>query len=147
MTHLSACGLALAALALCEGAGAQVLGEERMLPQPVEAGRVAPWQPNAVQVRDPGETQSLYVPPSGPTLHDWYARQGRPVVVLFFDRRLERVPAGWDGRARLTIARETNAAGKTETENIVVGLEEKTHTGSLRGRSPRRGSTPCLPST
>jgi hypothetical protein len=128
--------LAAAALLLSGSAVAQTLVPERLLPQPAEPGQVAPWQPSGTAVRDPGETASLHVAPSGPTLQDWYTRQGRPAVVLFFDRRLERVPAGWDGTARLTISREKTAGGQTETDHVVVGVEEKTKTRPLRSRSP-----------
>ncbi len=118
------------------GACAQVqLFSEKLLPQPIEPGTVAPHQPTARHSADVGATGMLNTPPApGSTLQDWYARQGRPAVALFFDRRLERVPAGWDGTARLTIASEKVAGGKTETENVAIALERKAARAPLGAR-------------
>lgn len=127
--------LAALAVALHAAAAAQSLTPERMLPQPVEPGQVAPWTAPAAAFADPGERGSLQAEPAGPTLADWYAKQGRPAVVLFFDRRLERLPHGWDGAARLNIAHEKNAGGKTETQSLTVALEHKSPVQSVR-RAP-----------
>jgi len=90
---------ALLALASA-GAQAQLFETERMLTTPVEPGVVAPHRPTAAHAGDVGETGSLQVAAEpGSTLQDWYTRQGRPAVALFFDRRLERLPAGWDAAA------------------------------------------------
>lgn len=127
---------ALLALASA-GAQAQLFETERMLTKPVEPGVVAPHKPAAAHAGDVGETGSLHVAAApGSTLQDWYAKQGRPAVALFFDRRLERLPAGWDGTARVMIASEKNAGGKTETENISIALEQKAPRGSLQQRRP-----------
>lgn len=126
----------LAAGVLHTAAAAQSLIEERVLPKAVEPGQVAPWRPAATAPADPAETGSLYVAPSGPTLADWYAKQGRPALVLFFDRRLEHLPPGWDGTARLMFAHEKQSGGKTETETLSVGIERKAPVRSLRARSP-----------
>lgn len=118
-------------------AHAQTFELERMLPRPVEPGIVAPHQAVAPHAADVGETGSLQVPaPAGSTLQEWYAKQGRPAVALFFDRRLERLPAGWDGTARLMIASEKNAGGKSETENLSIALERKAPRASLQQRDP-----------
>jgi len=127
---------ALLALASA-GAQAQLFETERMLTTPVEPGVVAPHKPAAAHAGDVGETGSLQVAAApGSTLQDWYTRQGRPAVALFVDRRLERLPAGWDGTARVMIASEKQAGGKTETENISIALEQKAPRGSLQQRRP-----------
>lgn len=125
---------ALVLVSIGGAASAQLLGE-RMLPQPVEPGVVAPHVPTARHGADVGETGSLAVAAApGSTLRDWYADKGRPTVALFFDRRLERVPVGWDGSARVTIAREQTGGGKTETENVAIALERKPARGALGAR-------------
>jgi hypothetical protein len=60
---------------------------ERQLAVPVAPGAVAPWRPAMPAAADPRETGSLHVAPTGPTLADWYQSQGRPALVLLFDRR------------------------------------------------------------
>ena len=127
----------LAACALSATAQAQTLGGERMLPQPVDPGRVAPWRPAGAAPLDPGESRSLYVAPTGPTLADWYAAQGRPALALFFDRRLERLPPGWDGTARLRFGYEGGDGQRTtEVRQLTIGVEHKEATRSVRERSP-----------
>lgn len=130
--------LCAAALAALPGVAAaqSILPQEKLLPQPVEPGQVAPWRAGAPAAADPAETGSLHVAPSGPTLADWYAKQGRPPLVLYFDRRLENLPPGWDGTARLMFAHEKQSGGKTETETLSVGIERKAPVRSLRQRSP-----------
>ncbi len=135
---LAAAAAVGAALSLAGAhAHAQPFELERMLPRPVEPGIVAPHQPVAPYAGDVGETGSLHAAaPAGSTLQDWYAKQGRPAVALFFDRRLERLPAGWDGSARLMIASEKHAGGKSETGNLSIALERKAPRASLQQRDP-----------
>lgn len=122
-------GLALAAAATGAQAQLRLLDNERMLTQPVEPGVVAPHRPGAAHAGDVGETGSLrQSAPAGSTLNDWYAKQGRPAVALFFDRRMERLPAGWDGTARVLIS-----AGN---ESVSVGVEHKAARVSLQQRHP-----------
>lgn len=132
--------LLLAALLLGLGASAAAqgaLGEERMLPQPVAPGRIAPWRPATPAPADPGEAASLYTPPTGPTIADWYARNGRPALALFFDRRLERLPAGWDGTARLRIGYERGDGRQvSDVQQLTLGVERKAATPSVRDRAP-----------
>lgn len=136
---MRAAALSLGALLALASAGAQaqLFETERMLTRPVEPGVVAPHRGSAAHTADIGETGSLHVAAApGSTLQDWYAKQGRPAVALFFDRRLERLPAGWDGTARVMIASEKSAGGKSETENISIALEHKAPRGSLQQRRP-----------
>lgn len=109
---------------------------ERQLAVPVAPGSVAPWRGGAPAVGDPGETGTLHVAPTGPTLADWYQAQGRPALVLFFDRRLERMPAGWDGTSRLRIAYEGKDRSNAVNEQLIVGYERKAPTPSVRDRHP-----------
>ena len=133
--HPLALGLLLAGLQAA--AAAQLLTTERMLTQPVEPGEVAPHRATPRVAGDVGETGSLYQAPApGSTLQDWYLKQGRPGIALFFDRRLERLPAGWDGSARVMIASEKQADGKTETENLSIALETKAPRKTLQQRRP-----------
>lgn len=124
------------ALAALAPARAQIGPEERMLPQPIEPGRIAPWRPAAPVPADPGETGSMRVAPTGPTLADWYTAQGRPVIALFFDRRLERLPAGWDGTSRLRIGFDGTDGRTTVKEQLTIGVERKAAAPSVRARSP-----------
>ena len=109
---------------------------ERQLAVPVAPGAVAPYGGTSRPMADPGETGSLHVAPSGPTLADWYAQQGRPALVLFFDRHLERMPAGWDGTSRLRISFEGRSGGSSVNEQTIVGVEHKAPTPSSRNRMP-----------
>lgn len=138
MNRLATCALFVAA---CWGwvpnASAQILTEERMLPQPVAPGQVAPWRPAAPVAGDPAESGSLHSAPSGPTLADWYAGKGRPALALFFDRRLERLPAGWDGTSRVRFAYERGDGRQTtDVQQLTIGVERKAPTASVRDRSP-----------
>lgn len=127
----------LLALGFASAAQAQILNNERMLPQPVEPGRIAPWRPAAPVAADPGEAGSLRTAPTGPSLAEWYAAQGRPALALFFDRRLERLPAGWDGTARLRFGFErTDGQRVTEERQLTVGIERKAAAPSVREREP-----------
>jgi hypothetical protein len=127
----------LACVAASTAARAQIepFGE-RQLAVPAVPGQVAPWRGAAPARSDPPEMGSLYVAPTGPTLADWYAAQGRPAVVLFFERRLERMPAGWDGTSRLRIAYEGADRNNSVREELVVGVEHKAPTASVRNRMP-----------
>jgi len=130
----------LAALGLQAAAQAQPqpqpLFGERELAVPAAPGSVAPWRPTVVAPADPAEGGTLHTPPTGPTLVDWYAAQGRPTVALFFDRRLERLPPGWDGTARLRFGWERSDGRGVETEQLTVGVERKARTPSVRERAP-----------
>lgn len=125
-------------LATLQGiASAQFLETERMLTRPIEPGVVAPHRGTPNYVGDVIETGSLHTPPApGSTLHEWYIKLGRPAVALFVDRRLERLAAGWDGTARLMIASEKQADGKTESENLSIALEHKSPRSSEQSRDP-----------
>jgi hypothetical protein len=57
-------------------------------------------------------------------------------MILFFDRRLERLPPGWNGTVRMKIAHESTAAGKTETEQVTLGMERQAPVRSVRQRTP-----------
>jgi hypothetical protein len=109
---------------------------ERQLAVPAVPGQVAPWRGAAPAAPDPAETGSLLVAPTGPTLADWYAAQGRPSVVLFFERRLERMPPGWNGTSRLRISYEGRDRRNAVNEQLIVGVEHKAPTASVRNRLP-----------
>lgn len=128
-------------LLLCGGvsvATAQInLVEDRMLPKPVEPGSVAPMREAPRTAGDPAETDLMAVAAPGlPTLQDWYSQQARPGIVLFFDRRLERLPADWRGTSRLTIARDKKVGATVETENLTLGVEVKASRASVASQSP-----------
>jgi hypothetical protein len=127
--------LLLLALAAALPAQAQI-GGERMLPQPVEPGRVAPWRPASPPAMDPPETGMVREAPTGPTLADWYNSQGRPAVALFFDRRLERLPPGWNGTSRVRFAYEASAGTSQFRDQLTVGVERRTPVASVRSRAP-----------
>jgi hypothetical protein len=63
-------------------------------------------------------------------LKRWYAQQKRPPVVIYFDRQLDKLPAGWRGASRLLIEDSTRSASKDETRQITVGVQHNTETDS-----------------
>lgn len=124
------------AISAAAPSAAQLLTKEKNITVPVETGGVAPWKPAAGAVVDPGETGSLAAPANGRTLADWYVQQGSPSIALLVDRRLERLPADWDGTSRLVIAGERNADGKKQTAAVTIGVEQKARQVLQRDRRP-----------
>ena len=86
---------ALLALASA-GAQAQLFETERMLTTPVEPGVVAPHATAAHA--GAGETGSLRVAAAPADAAGLVHQAGPPAVALFFDRRLERLPAAGTAR-------------------------------------------------
>lgn len=110
-------------------------GVHEELSKQVAPGNVAQWRFNPQKLNDPTETGSLAQKLPGLRLADWYTRKGSPFVVVYVDRRLERLPSDWNGSARLMIAEEANIDGKMQTSNVTIGLEHRTTLSSVRDRT------------
>jgi len=128
--------LGLAALLGCVPAAAQVFPAAKDITSVVPSGGVAPWRQADGDVADPAQTGSLAAPRSSRTLADWYARQGSPLVALLVDRRLERMPDGWDGTSRLVIAGDHREGDRAATGTVTVGVERKAARGRQQDRHP-----------
>jgi hypothetical protein len=82
----------------------------------------APAAPAAA--RDALETPMLAAPSTEGTFQAWYAANRRPALVVYFDRKLEELPAGWHGSSRLVIDDNKVAGGKEESRRITVGVQQ-----------------------
>jgi len=118
--------LILAALLACAGAAhAQNLA----LPEPM---KLAPL--TAPGAMDPAETPMLAQEAGSGDFRAWYASQKRPALAVYFNRELDQLPPGWEGRSRLLIE-DTIVAGKeVDARTITVGVQQNTQRQS-RARS------------
>lgn len=115
-------------------AGALAQAQTLDAPQPLARAAAAAAAPMDAEARP-----MLDQPSSAGTLQQWYADQKRPALVVYFDRKLDQLPAGWRGASRLLIEENTVAAGKEESRRTTVGVQrntalasaEKSHFASL----------------
>lgn len=112
-------GLLLAAF----GAAAQTLHE----PQRLEAAPLT-----ARGALDPAEAPMLAAPSDAGTLRQWYQAQKRPPLVVYFDRKLEHLPAGWRGTSRLVVEETRQADGKEKNRQLTVGVQHNTEADARR---------------
>jgi hypothetical protein len=73
---------------------------------------------------DAAEAPMLAMPSVEGTFQAWYAANRRPAMVVYFDRKLEELPAGWHGSSRLVIDDNKVAGGKEENRRITVGVQQ-----------------------
>lgn len=110
----------LAAVLAASGmAGAQNLA----LPEPMKMA------PQAAQGgMDAAETPMLAAEDNGGgAFRKWYAGQKRPAVVVYFNRELGDLPAGWEGSKRLLIEDTISGGGKADDKRtITVGMQHNT---------------------
>ena len=100
------------ALALLAGACAQA----QVLDSPQRFGAsTAPPHTAA----DAAEAPMLAAPSMAGTLQEWYAKQNRPPLVVYFNKKLDQLPPGWRGSSRLLV--EDKAKG--ETRRVTIGVE------------------------
>jgi hypothetical protein len=78
----------------------------------------------AVAPLDAAEAPMLAMPSTEGTFQAWYAANRRPAMVVYFDRKLAEVPAGWHGSSRLVIDDNKVAGGKEESRRITVGVQQ-----------------------
>lgn len=98
-------------------AGAQNLVAPTALP---------PAQAQAQGYADPAPTAVIADTPGAGSFQQWYVAQRRPAMVVYFDRKLEQLPAGWQGRERVLVEETTKAQGKEENRRLTVGVERNT---------------------
>ncbi|HEY8607792.1 MAG TPA: hypothetical protein VIM12_11825 [Noviherbaspirillum sp.] len=106
-----------ALLALAGTAHAQMLAA----PEPLGRGASAP-----AQAMDAQEAPMMAVQEVDGNFRQWYAKQGKPAVVLFFDRQLEQMPPGWYGATRLQIDSVSRSGNKEETHSVSIGMQRNT---------------------
>jgi hypothetical protein len=106
----AACALLLAA--------ASAQAQQLSAPQALGKAQAAP--PGAL---DAAEAPMLAMPSAEGTFQAWYAANRRPALVVYFDRKLEELPAGWHGSSRLVIDDNKVAGGKEESRRITVGVQ------------------------
>ena len=106
-----------ALLAIAAGAGAQNLTAPNAL---------APSNAAVQGYTDPAETAVIADTPGAGSFQQWYVGQRRPARVVYFDRKLEQLPPGWQGRERLLVEETTKAQGKEENRKLTVGFERNT---------------------
>jgi hypothetical protein len=93
---------------------------------PQSIGALPPQPP----VMDPVPAAVMEQPPEAGGFKAWYAQQKRPALVVYFDRQLDRLPAGWHGTRRLLIEDSTRSASKDETRRVTVGFQQNTETAA-----------------
>ena len=113
--------LVLAGLLAAAGlAQAQVLAP----PQPLERAPAAP-----AGGFDAQETRMMAVEASNDDFRAWYGSAKRPPVVLYFNRQLADMPAGWTGLSRMVIEDVQKEGGRDAHEDsrkVTVGLQVNT---------------------
>jgi hypothetical protein len=83
---------------------------------------------------DPPETPMMALPSNAGTFGEWYQLQRRPALVLYFDKRLDQLPPGWQGGSRLLIEREGKSGKQQDSQRLTVGVQHNTETASaMRG--------------
>jgi hypothetical protein len=113
--------LILASLVLASAAHAQQVG----LPQ--QFGPAPAASPAAM---DPAPAPVMAQPSEEGGLGQWYANQKRPALVIYFDRQLDKLPAGWRGERRLLIEDSTKTASREEVRQVTVGFQRNTETAA-----------------
>lgn len=104
-----------ALLAVAGAAQAQSLA----LPEPLKQ---APHSANNGSM-DAAETPMLAPETVDGNFRQWYASQKRPPLVLYFNRQLDQMPAGWHGNSRLLIE-DVSRSGKLEdSRTIAIGVQ------------------------
>jgi hypothetical protein len=106
-----------AACVLLLAAGA-AQAQQLSAPQPLGRAAGAP-----VAALDAAEAPMLAMPSTAGTFQAWYAANGRPALVVYFDRKLEELPAGWHGTSRLVIDDNKVAGGKEENRRVTIGVQ------------------------
>jgi hypothetical protein len=100
---------------------------DRQLERPVDAGSVPAYEQPAPISQDISDTAMLSpLVPEGKTLLTWYKEQSNPKLVLYFDRRLEGIPPGWQGSTRLLIEHSRNNDGKQDNGQVSIGIQKNT---------------------
>ncbi|CAH0280849.1 hypothetical protein SRABI118_03772 [Massilia sp. Bi118] len=94
--------------------------QAQQLSAPKALGNAAAAPAGALDAR---EAPMLAMPSSEGSFQAWYATNRRPALVVYFDRRLEELPAGWHGSSRLVIDDNKVAGGKEENRRITVGVQ------------------------
>jgi hypothetical protein len=107
---------AASALLLTLAASSQA--QQLSAPQPLGKAATAPVAP-----ADAAETPMLATPAGEGTFQAWYASNRRPALVVYFDRKLAELPAGWQGSSRLVIDDNKVAGGREENRRITVGVQ------------------------
>lgn len=107
-------------LAVAGLAQAQVLAP----PQPLQRG------PDAMSGNvDAQETRMMAVEASNDDFRAWYGSAKRPPVVLYFNRQLADMPAGWTGLSRMVIEdvqKEGGSGAHEDKRQVSVGLQVNT---------------------
>jgi hypothetical protein len=120
-------------LAACLAWSGSVSAQNLALPEIID--RPADARPNLHQIMDAQETAMLASEPSAGGFGQWYAKQGRPAVVIYFDRQLARVPSGWQGLSRLLIEDNGSIGDKEHKRTITVGMQRNTeHSAPAKGQ-------------
>jgi hypothetical protein len=91
------------------------------LPERIERSNYEP-----ARRADPREMPMLVEPQTGTTFRQWYREQKRPPVVLYFDRQLDQMPAGWQGVSRLQIEDVSKFGKEEDSRTITMGVQHNT---------------------
>jgi hypothetical protein len=106
----TACALLLVA--------ASARAQQLSAPQPLGKAAAAP-----VAALDAAEAPMLAMPSTEGSFQAWYAANRRPAMVVYFDRKLDELPAGWHGSSRLVIDDNKVAGGKEESRRVTIGVQ------------------------
>lgn len=115
--------LLLASLMLAAGTAQ---GQALTAPEPI-ARAAAPA--GAV---DAAEAPLMAQPSSSGSFRQWYVAQKRPALVVYFDKRLDQLPAGWTGDTRLLIEENTQYGKDVEKRKLTVGVQHNTAVSSAQ---------------
>lgn len=72
---------------------------------------------------DAAETPMLATETADGNFRQWYAGQKRPALVLYFNRQLDQLPAGWSGTSRLLIEDVSRSGKHEDSRTVAIGVQ------------------------
>lgn len=75
---------------------------------------------------DAMEMPMMLAPAVEGSLKEWYAQQKQPALVVYFGRKLDKLPPGWRGTSRLLIEENNLTNSKDESRSLTIGVQGNT---------------------
>nr|WP_315398402.1 hypothetical protein [uncultured Duganella sp.] len=92
--------------------------------------RFDPVHPAPAAALDPAEAPMMAQPSTAGTFAHWYEQQRRPALALYFDKRLDQLPPGWQGATRLLIEQDGKTGQQPERKRLTIGVQHNTEAAS-----------------
>lgn len=112
-------------LTLALGAGI-TQAQELVLDAPLPLERLQGAGVSSRASTDPTEMPIMQAHSIEGSLKQWYVQQKQPAIVVYFDKKLDKLPPGWRGANRLLIEENKQADGKSESRQLTIGVQSNT---------------------